>query len=84
MLDDRLAPLEHMLASDGPFFLRERYSLADLTLAYWMPYVERWGGLKGLPAIQSLLDQTRARPGLGPIFQRQSDWADRLLARNRQ
>lgn len=78
MLDARLAPLETMLAGAGPYFLGQRFSLADLTLAYWTTYVERWGGLDQYPALQQVLDGCRARPGLAPIFKRQSDWTDRL------
>lgn len=79
MLAERLVPLEQMLEASGPFFLGARFSLADLTLAYWMPYVERWGGLEGSPAIRALLELTRARPALAPVFERQTDWTNRLL-----
>ncbi len=78
MLEDRLAPIERQLAGAGPFFLGDRFSLADLTLAYWLPYVERWGGLADLPHVQSVLDRVRDRPGLVSIFQRQAAWTERL------
>ena len=78
MLLERIKPLEHMLATDGPYFLGARFSLADLTFFYWMPYLDDWGDLAGFPACIKALEHARARPALKPIFGRQADWIERL------
>lgn len=84
MLADRLAPIDRRLAdAAGPFFLGERFSLADLTLAYWMPYAERQGVLAGFPSVAAALDAARVRPALAPVFARQAEWIDRLAHRLR-
>ncbi len=78
MLLDRIKPLEQWLAASGPYFLGERFSLADLTYLYWMAYVENWGDLGGSPATTKALSMTRARPALAPIFERHDAWIKRL------
>jgi glutathione S-transferase len=78
MLDERLRPLDCNLAQGGPFFLGDRLSLADLTLAYWTAYAERWGGLDEYPALRRALNLCRSRPSLRDIFKRQSDWTEKL------
>jgi len=76
-LAERIAPIERRLADSGPFFLGDRFSLADLTLAYWMPYVAREGVLGDYPAVAGALEQTRARPALAPGFAQLDGWLAR-------
>lgn len=83
MLADRLEPIERRLSAAGPYFLGARFSLADLTLAYWLPYVERQGMLARFPAVAALLDGARARPALAPVFERQAEWIRRWSERVR-
>ncbi len=68
MVADRLAPVEVRLSANGPCILGTRYSLADLQLVYWMPYVARQGLLGRFTAIGALYEQVKARPALQPIF----------------
>ena len=70
----RLTPIDQRLAEGGPFFLRDRFTLADLTLAYWMPYVEHRDRLEDFPAIERSLHLTRARPALKDKFELLSRW----------
>ena len=74
---DRLAPIEQRLAAAGPFFLGERFSLADLTLAYWMPYLRYRNSIEEFPAVARALDLTRARPALAEKFALLDSYADR-------
>ena len=67
-LEARLAPLDTRLATAGPWLTGGRFTLADLTLAYWMPYVRRDGRLAQFPAIERAFEATRSRPALAPLF----------------
>ena len=71
---ERLAPIDARLAAGGPFFLGDRFTLADLTLAYWMPYVEHRDRLEDFPAVQRLLELARARPALTERFALLDQW----------
>lgn len=74
---DRLAPIDARLAADGPFFLGDRFTLADLTLAYWMPYVEHRDRIGDFPAVVRALDLARARPALAERFALLDRWITR-------
>lgn len=74
---DRLAPIEQRLAASGPFFLGNRFTLADLTLAYWMAYVQHRDRIDDFPAVAAALDLTRARPALTENFQLLDAWINR-------
>ena len=73
MLMDRLGRIDVRLAADGPYFLGERYSLADLTLAYWMPTVEAHGRLQEVPAVERAYRTIRDRPALRALFDRRAE-----------
>ncbi len=73
----RLAPIDQRLAAAGPFFLGDRFSLADLTLAYWMQYVRQRDDITAFPAIARALDLTRTRPHLAGKFELLEQWAAR-------
>jgi glutathione S-transferase len=83
MLGQRLDPIERRLVAAGPFFLGARFSLADLTLAYWLAYAEATGMLSRFPALAALLDATRARPALAPVMARHAEWMRRWSERVR-
>ena len=83
MLAERLEPMERRLAGAGPFFLGPRFSLADLTLAYWLGYAEAHGMLSRFPALAALLEGTRARPALAPVMARHAEWMRRWSERVR-
>ena len=67
-LTERLAPIDQRLAASGPFFLGARFSLADLTLGYWMPHAIAAGLLDPFPSIRAAYEAVRARPALTPGF----------------
>ena len=73
----RLAPIDQRLAAEGPFFLGQRFTLADLTLAYWMPYVEHRDRIEDFPAVARALALTRARPALSEPFALLDRWITR-------
>jgi glutathione S-transferase len=83
MLADRLEAVERRLARTGPFFLGPRFSLADLTLAYWLGYAEHHPTWPRFPRLAALLDAARARPAPAPMFARQAEWARRWAERVR-
>lgn len=70
MLAQRLKPIDQWLAGEGPYFLGERFTLADLTLTYWMPHVAHRGLLGEFPAVARAFDLVRARPALADAFAR--------------
>lgn len=61
---DLLGLIEARLAAGGPYHLGARFSLVDLTLAYWTTFLDRPGMLDALPATRRCVEQVRARPGL--------------------
>jgi glutathione S-transferase len=74
---ERLEPVDKRLAAGGPFFLGERFSLADLTLAYWTLYVRHRSRIEDLPAVARALDMTRERPVLAERFDLLERWINR-------
>lgn len=70
-------------SSAGPFFLGKRFSLADLTLAYWLAYAEQHGMLSRFPPLAALLDAARSRPAVAPVLARQDAWIRRRVERVR-
>ncbi|MEM7058956.1 MAG: glutathione S-transferase family protein [Pseudomonadota bacterium] len=64
---DRLALIDTAL-QDGPFFLGQRYSLADLTLAYWVAYLDQKNGLADIPTVMRLYQAVKARPLITELF----------------
>ncbi|MEM7744990.1 MAG: glutathione S-transferase family protein [Pseudomonadota bacterium] len=81
MTEDRLARIEMLLVAEGPYFLGERFSLADLTLAYWTTYAHRAGRLGTLSAVKRVYTDAQARPALAPIFARVHAAIDAYRAR---
>ena len=65
---ERLDLIEGALG-DGPYFLGQRFSLADMTLAYWMVYLDLIGTLPRFPKIRALYDAVRAQPSIAPLFE---------------
>lgn len=76
---ERLERIETVLGT-GPFFLGDRYSLADLTLAYWMVYIEQRSTLDPFPAVRCLcraVEETTRAKDLFADYKRgvsQLDW----------
>ncbi len=71
-LDDaieRLSVIEKRLQTDGPFHLGVRYSLVDLTMAYWAVQVAARVPLENLPAVRLCTERVMARPALRDRFQ---------------
>lgn len=64
----RLDVIETRLAQAGPYFLNGRFSLIDLTLAYWIGTLNDGGRLKTYPAVTDCVLQVRARPKLTGYF----------------
>ena len=65
---ERLRVIEDRLAGDGPYFLGERFSLIDLTLAYWTNFLEAGGLLEAFPAVRACSERVRARPKVAATF----------------
>ena len=74
---ERLVSIDQRLRERGPFFLGDRFTLADLTLAYWMPYVQHRDRIEDFPAVAEALELTRARPALAEKFKLLDAWISR-------
>ncbi len=70
---ERLAIIDGRLQAQGPFHLGERYSLADLTLAYWVASVEELEPRRRFAALARCCEAVYARPCLAPLFARLRD-----------
>lgn len=70
---ERVGVVERRLAEGGPYHLGERFSLVDLTFAFWTAQLD---GLDDCPAVRRCLDLVRARPLLGPKFDEMAAWAE--------
>lgn len=73
-LHERLAPVEAQVAAAGPFLVGDRFTLADLTLAYWLCYVEERSDMSPYPALRGVVAGARARPRLSGPFDLLLDW----------
>ena len=71
---DRLGVIDRRLAQNGPYCLGERFSLVDITLAYWTSAFEDTGRLDELPAVARCMELVRARSGLQPKFAELIAW----------
>ncbi|MEM8689921.1 MAG: glutathione S-transferase family protein [Pseudomonadota bacterium] len=68
---ERLSVIERQMSeSGGPYVLGERFSLIDLTLAYWLGTLDTSGMHDQFPAILKMADLVRARPKLSAHFVR--------------
>ncbi|HKJ54155.1 MAG TPA: glutathione S-transferase family protein [Gammaproteobacteria bacterium] len=73
--------VEQRLAAGGPCYLGERFSLVDLTIAFWMVSLQLPDALRELPRIFGSVEIARARPKLTPLFDRLDAWAREYRAR---
>ena len=64
-LEERLAIIDPLL---DPFFLGPRFTLADLTLAYWMVYTDKRRDLGKFPNVANAYRLTCARPRTAALF----------------
>lgn len=72
-IEERLSLIDPILAEGGPYFLGNRYSLADLTLAYWNVYTLKRRNLAAYPAVAKAFDLVRIRPKIADLFQMHID-----------
>ena len=71
---ERLGVIDRRLREDGPYHLGERFSLVDLTLAYWVACLEPANGLESYPAIGRCTNLVMDRPKLRPKFAEIKAW----------
>lgn len=70
----RLTVIEGQITEGGgPYFLGARFSLIDLTLAYWLGTLDTSGMHDRFPAMLKAAELVRARPKLGSYFSRLHD-----------
>jgi glutathione S-transferase len=65
---ERISVVERRLAERGPFHLGARFSLVDLTLAYWAAHIDPAERLEPYPRVRHCIEQVMARPELAPRF----------------
>ncbi len=65
---DRLNIIERRLKTAGPYHLGNRFSLVDLTLAYWAACLESADVLDSFTAIRRCTQEVKNRPKLGAWF----------------
>lgn len=70
---ERMSIIERRLAAGGPYHLGERFSLVDVTMAYWAMYMENAGLLTELPAVRACFKLVEGRPKLRPKFDEAED-----------
>ncbi len=66
---DRLGVIDRRLTREGPYHLGDRFSLADLTMAYWAASIEDDAALEPCPAVKRCVELVMARPKLRPLFE---------------
>lgn len=71
---ERLGVIERRLAGGGPYHLGARFSLVDLTLAYWMTCIETPGLFDPYPALGRCRERVMDRPKLRPKFDELKAW----------
>lgn len=65
---ERLEVVDQRLQEAGPYHLGERFSLVDLTMAYWAIGLEPAGRLEAFPAVQRCAALVTDRPKLRTKF----------------
>lgn len=65
---ERLAVIDQRLRNKGPYHLGERFSLVDLTMAYWTAYIDFAEFLHPYPAIRECMALVTERPKLRAMF----------------
>ena len=73
---DRLGLIDRRLGETGPYFLGERFSLVDLTLAYWATNLDFGDALAPFEALKHCVELVAARPKLGAKFAELCDWRE--------
>ena len=71
---ERLGVIDRRLREDGPYHLGERFSLVDLTLAYWAACLEPTDELEIYPAIGRCTNLVMDRPKLRAKFAEIEEW----------
>lgn len=71
---ERLTVIEHRLRDKGPYHLGERFSLVDLTMAYWTASIQFPGLLVSHPAISRCAKLVMDRPKLREMFDTLKLW----------
>jgi glutathione S-transferase len=66
--------VEQRLAAGGPCHLGDRFSLADLTIAFWVLSFEQFDAMREMPNVLALVDRARAQPKLAPLFEDFDGW----------
>jgi glutathione S-transferase len=77
----RLELIEGRLGEGGPYYLGDRFSLVDLTLAFWTANAAVAGALDPYPAIRRLTALTARRPRLRPKFDELTAWSEDYAGR---
>jgi len=60
----RLQVINHRLSAEGPFHLGSRFSLADLTLVYWVSSLDDDFDGVGYPAVKNCVERALNRPAI--------------------
>ena len=69
MAVEGLSVIDRRLRDSGPYHLGQRFSLVDLTLSYWLAYLEPMGALTPYPALTRCLELVTDRALLRTRFQ---------------
>ena len=65
---ERLGVIDRRLQDRGPYHLGERFSLVDLTMAYWAVCIGSADRLAPYPALRHCTELVTARPKLSAMF----------------
>ena len=65
---ERFGVIDRRLQDGGPYHLGARFSLVDLTAAYWAVCIDDAARLTPYPALKRCTDLVTARPKLRPLF----------------
>ncbi len=71
---ERLGVIEQRLRDGGPYFLGERFSLVDLTAAYWVACIQSEDPLESCPALKRCVARVMDRPKLRAKFDELEAW----------
>lgn len=69
-LVELVAVIEQRLSGSGPFHLGARFSLVDLTLTYWLVYLDLAGALGPFPATRGCMELVLKRPKTRDLWAR--------------
>lgn len=82
-IGERLKPFESRLDAGAKHLINNRFSIVDITLAYWVHSLPKTFDFSATQGVKSVAEETINRPKLKPMFDQLRIWMDEYEERKR-